>query len=153
MTGSLSCQFPFFSKATALLSPFFLDYAGRHTFGVFVICDSDWCYARTSVGTGGCMVKGELEVRLRLLRLRIRMQPYHWCVHLWYRLLRSWMWLQPHQGCAHSRGIRDLQQRPEKLDCVSILLLPSPKLDKRPIGSLFSSGVPRLTKFKGEHLL
>ena len=37
------------------------------------------------------MVKGELEVRLRLLRFCIRMQPYHWYVHLRYTLLRSWM--------------------------------------------------------------
>ena len=43
----------------------------------------------------GYMVEGELEVRLRLLRFSIRMQPYHWCVHLRKRLLRSWMWLQP----------------------------------------------------------
>ena len=38
------------------------------------------------------------------------------------------------------------------LVCVSIFLLTSRKMDKRPIGSLFSSGVPRLTKFKGKHL-
>ena len=35
------------------------------------------------------MVKGELEVRLCLLRLCIWMRPYCWCVHLKYRLLRS----------------------------------------------------------------
>ena len=51
--------------------------------------------ASTSVGTGGKMVEGELEVRLRLLRFSIRMQLYHWCVHIGYRLLRSWMWLRP----------------------------------------------------------
>ena len=28
------------------------------------------------------MVEGELEVRLRLLRSSLRMQPYHWCDHL-----------------------------------------------------------------------
>ena len=39
------------------------------------------------------------------------------------------------------------------LECVSILLLTSQKMDKRLIGSLLSSGVPpRLTEFKGKHL-
>ena len=69
-------------------------------------------------------MKGELEVRLRLLRMCIRM----------YRLLRSRMWLQPHQGV------------------VSILLLTSRKMDKRLIGSLLSSSVPGLTEFKGKQL-
>ena len=38
------------------------------------------------------------------------------------------------------------------LGCVSILLLTSRKMDKRPIGSLLSSGVPKLTEFKGKQL-
>ena len=37
-------------------------------------------------------------------------------------------------------------------ECVSILLLTSRKMDKRLIASLLSSGVPRLTEFKGKHL-
>ena len=48
-----------------------------NTFGMFVICG---IYQR--YGTGGCMVTGELDVRLRLLRLCIRMRPYYWSVHL-----------------------------------------------------------------------
>ena len=88
----------------------------------------------TSVGTGGYTVKGELEVPLRLVRCCIRMRPYYWRVRLMYRLLRSRMWLQPHQGC------------------VSILLLTSRKMDKRLIGSLLSSSVPGLTEFKGKQL-
>ena len=38
------------------------------------------------------------------------------------------------------------------LECVSIHLLTSQKMDKRLIGSLLSSGVPRLTVFKGKQL-
>ena len=62
----------------------------------------------TSVGSGGCTVKGALEVRLRLLRLCIRMQPYQWCVHLRYRLLRSRKdWNASHSFCLlHRRGTK-----------------------------------------------
>ena len=38
------------------------------------------------------------------------------------------------------------------LECVSILLRPSQKMNKRLTGSLLSSGVPGLTKFKGKQL-
>ena len=41
---------------------------------------------------------------------------------------------------------------PDILECVSILLLTSQKMDKRLLGSLLRLGVPRLTEFKGKQL-
>ena len=66
-----------------------------------------------SVGTGGCMVKSELEVRLHLLRFCIRMRPYYWRVRLMYRLA-------PLADVAATAP-----------ECLSILLLTSRKIDKR----------------------
>ena len=89
----------------------------RITFGLFVICDcnytmdaymfrefviynNDQFYAKYFRWYKRIHGKGELEVRLRLLRLCIRTQPYYWCGHLRYRLLRSRMyWIASQSFC------------------------------------------------------
>ena len=61
------------------------------------------------------MVKGELMVRLRVL----------FYVSGCSLLLRSWMWLQLHQGCVHVQGVRDLRQRRTRVPASLMYLIGS----------------------------
>ena len=102
----------------------------RSTFGVFVICDNDQCYTEYILWYG--RIHGER---------RTRGTPAP--ASLMYPDAALPLVLAPNVQAAPFTDV---------LERVSILLLTSQKMDKRLIGSLLSSGVPRLTEFKGKHL-